>query len=47
MISTRVVGVADYIVSGGWSKKAVDEARKYGKANVVNAVSDKYTGKYV
>ena len=26
-------GVADYIITGQWAKKAYKEAQKYGKAN--------------
>lgn len=33
-------GVADYIITGQWAKKAYEEAKKYGKANAV--VSRKY-----
>ena len=28
-------GVADYIITGQWAKKAYEEAKKYGKANAV------------
>ena len=28
-------GVFDYIVTGAWSKKAANEAKKYGKVNVI------------
>ncbi|MBO5953608.1 MAG: 3-phosphoserine/phosphohydroxythreonine transaminase [Oscillospiraceae bacterium] len=34
-------GVADYIVTGQWAKKAHKEAQKYGKANVVASSEDK------
>lgn len=34
-------GVADYIVTGNWSKKAATEAKKYGKVNVVASSEDK------
>ena len=34
-------GVADYIVTGAWSKKATEEAKKYGKVNVVATSKDK------
>ena len=34
-------GVADYIVTGAWSKKAVEEAKKYGKVNVIATSKDK------
>ena len=34
-------GVADYIVTGSWSKKATEEAKKYGKVNVVASSADK------
>ena len=33
-------GVADYIITGQWAKKAYEEAKKYGKANAV-ASADK------
>ena len=33
-------GVADYIVSGSWSKKAAKEAKLYGTANVVASSED-------
>ena len=34
-------GVADYIVTGQWAKKAFKEAQKYGKANAVASSEDK------
>ena len=34
-------GVADYIVTGQWAKKAWEEANKYGKANAVASSADK------
>ncbi len=34
-------GVADYIVTGQWAKKAYEEAKKYGKANAVASSADK------
>ncbi len=34
-------GVADYIVTGSWSKKAASEAKKFGKVNVVASSEDK------
>lgn len=34
-------GVADYIVTGQWAKKAYQEAQKYGKANCVASSADK------
>jgi len=34
-------GVADYVHTGQWSKKAIPEARKYGKVNVVASSEDK------
>ncbi len=34
-------GVADYIVSGSWSKKAYTEAKKYGKINLVATSEDR------
>ena len=34
-------GVADYIVTGQWAKKAAAEASKYGKVNVVASSADK------
>ncbi len=33
-------GVADYIVTGQWAKKAAKEAEKYGKVNVVASSAD-------
>ena len=33
-------GKADYIVSGGWSKKAYKEAKKYGQINLVASSED-------
>ncbi len=33
--------VADYIITGQWAKKAWQEARKYGQANVVASSEDK------
>ncbi len=34
-------GVADYIVTGVWAKKAYEEAKKYGTANAVASSADK------
>jgi phosphoserine aminotransferase len=34
-------GVADYLVTGNWSKKAYSEAKKYGKINLVASSEDK------
>ena len=34
-------GVADYIITGQWAKKAYQEAQKYGKANAVASSADK------
>ena len=34
-------GVADYIVTGVWAKKAWQEAQKYGKANAIASSADK------
>ncbi len=39
-------GVADYIVTGAWSKKAYKEAKKYGKINLV-ATSDDRNYSYI
>ena len=32
---------ADYVVTGAWSKKAAEEAKKYGKVNVIATSKDK------
>ena len=34
-------GVADYIITGQWAKKAWKEAQKYGKANAIASSEDK------
>jgi len=34
-------GVADYIITGQWAKKAYQEAQKYGKANAIASSADK------
>ena len=34
-------GVADYSVTGAWSKKAATEAKKYGKVNVIATSEDR------
>ena len=34
-------GVADYIITGQWAKKAYEEAKKYGKANAIASSADK------
>ena len=34
-------GVADYIVTGQWAKKAAKEAEKYGKVNILASSADK------
>jgi len=36
-------GVADYVVTGLWSSKAAQEAKKYGNINLVIPKPDKYT----
>lgn len=36
-------GSADYIVTGGWSKKAAAEAKKYGNVDYVFPVPEKFT----
>lgn len=33
-------GVADYIITGQWAKKAYQEAQKYGKANAIASSAD-------
>lgn len=35
-------GVADYIISGIWSKKAASEAQKYCKVNEIQCVDEKF-----
>ena len=34
-------GVADYIITGNWAKKAYQEAQKYGKVNAIASSEDK------
>ena len=34
-------GVADYIITGQWAKKAYEEAKKFGKANAIASSADK------
>ena len=34
-------GVADYIITGQWAKKAFEEAKKYGNAKAVASSADK------
>ena len=34
-------GVADYIITGSWAKKAAKEASKYGKVNIISSSEDK------
>ena len=34
-------GVADYIITGQWAKKAYEEAKKYGRANAIASSADK------
>jgi phosphoserine aminotransferase len=34
-------GVADYIITGQWAKKAYEEAAKYGKVNAIASSADK------
>ena len=36
-------GKADYIVTGTWSKKAAEEAEKYGNVNYVLPKTSKFT----
>ncbi|RVE51830.1 hypothetical protein evm_003450 [Chilo suppressalis] len=37
-------GTADYVVTGAWSEKAAEEAKKYGKINLVVPPTNRYTG---
>ncbi len=39
-MNLMVNGVADYIVTGSWAKKAYNEAQKYGQANKVASSED-------
>jgi phosphoserine aminotransferase len=34
-------GVADYVNTGSWAKKAISEAKKFGKVNVIASSEDK------
>ncbi len=34
-------GVADYVITGQWAKKAYEEAKKFGKANAIASSADK------
>lgn len=34
-------GVADYIITGQWAKKAYEEAKKFGRANAIASSADK------
>ncbi len=40
-INLMINGVADYIVAGSWSKKAAEEAKKYGRMNVIATSADR------
>ena len=40
-MNLMVSGVADYIITGQWAKKAYQEAQMYGKANAVASSADK------
>ncbi len=40
-LNLMVNGVADYIITGQWAKKAYEEAQKYGKANAIASSADK------
>lgn len=40
-LNIMTTGVADYIVTGNFAKKAQEEGAKYGKANVVASSEDK------
>ncbi len=40
-INLKKNGVFDYIATGSWSKKAISEAKKYGKVNVIASSEDK------
>lgn len=43
LMQLKPSGSADYVVTGAWSAKAVKEAEKYGKVNLVFPNSTKYT----
>ncbi|NMD26943.1 MAG: aminotransferase class V-fold PLP-dependent enzyme, partial [Chloroflexi bacterium] len=34
-------GVADYVNTGAWSKKAISEAKKFGKVNIIASSEDR------
>ena len=40
-MNLMINGEADYIVTGQWAKKAAEEAKKYGKVNIVASSADK------
>ncbi len=40
-INLKKNGVFDYIVTGAWSKKAMTEAKKFGKVNVIASSEDR------
>lgn len=40
-MNLMVNGVADYVETGAWSQKAIPEARRYGRANIVASSADR------
>ena len=44
LINRKQKRSADYIVTGYWSERAAEEAKRYGNVNLVLPKMDKYTG---
>lgn len=45
LISRKAGRCADYVVTGSWSAKAAEEAKKFGTVNVVHPKLGSYTSK--
>lgn len=45
LISLKAGRCADYVVTGAWSAKAAEEAKKFGTVNVVHPKLGSYTSK--
>ncbi len=43
LINRKANRCADYVVTGYWSERAAEEARKYGTVNLVLPKMDKFT----
>lgn len=46
LIGLKAGKCADYVVTGSWSAKAAEEAKKFGTVNIVHPKLGSYTSKF-